>query len=150
MNKRIIIRWMAASLVGVVIAASAQAQANQNKASQPSQMQHLVIQVSEAEPAKWNLVLNNAKNVQEELGAKNVEIEIVAYGPGLGMLKLEAVSNSRVTEAAQSGIKLVACENTMRNQKISKDDLHPAATYVMAGVVQIMKRQAQGWSYIRP
>jgi len=32
--------------------------------------------------AKWNLVLNNARNLQADLGAKNVEIEIVAYGAG--------------------------------------------------------------------
>jgi hypothetical protein len=55
-----------------------------------------------------------------------------------------------VSEAAKSGIKVVACENTMRNQKLTKDDMHPASTYVAAGVVQIMQRQAQGWAYIRP
>jgi len=38
----------------------------------------IVMQVSDAEPAKWNLALNNARNIQSDLGAKNVEIEIVA------------------------------------------------------------------------
>jgi uncharacterized protein len=110
----------------------------------------LVIQVSDAEPAKWNLALNNARNVQEELGAKNVEIEIVAYGPGLGMLKKDAVTSGRVDEASLAGIKLVACENTMRSQKLTKADMHPQSSYEPAGVVQIMKRQSQGWAYIRP
>ena len=49
----------------------------------------VVVQVSEADPARWNLVLNNVKNLQDDLGAGNVEIEVVAYGPGIGMLKLD-------------------------------------------------------------
>jgi hypothetical protein len=50
----------------------------------------IVIQVSDNDPAKWNLALNNAKNLQDDVGAANVDIEIVAYGPGIGMLKLES------------------------------------------------------------
>jgi uncharacterized protein len=150
MDKRKITCWLAVSLVSLATATSLLAQPKQDKPSQPVTMQRLVIQVSDAEPAKWNLALNNAKNVQEELGSANVEIEIVAYGPGLAMLKKDAVTSGRVDEASLSGIKLVACENTMRNQKLSKSDMHPAASYAPAGVVEIMQKQAAGWAYIRP
>ena len=112
--------------------------------------QKLVIQVSDAEPAKWNLALNNAKNVQEELGASQVDIEIVAYGPGIGMLKLDSVSGVRVADAIKAGVRILACENTLRNQKLSHDEMLPAIGYVNAGVTQLMKRQAEGWAYIRP
>ena len=47
----------------------------------------LVIQVSENDPATWNLALNNAKNIQKDVGKDNVELEIVAFGPGINMLK---------------------------------------------------------------
>jgi len=47
-----------------------------------------VIQVSDGDQSKWNLALNNARNIQTDLGVANVDIEIVAYGPGIGMLKL--------------------------------------------------------------
>ena len=50
----------------------------------------VVIQVSDNDPAKWNLALNNAANIQQALGKDNIEIEIVAYGPGLNMLKAES------------------------------------------------------------
>jgi len=147
MNKRTLIRFIAASLVGFVAATSALAQAKLDKASQPAK---LVIQVSDADPAKWSLALNNAKNVQEELGAKNVEIEIVAYGPGIGMLKKDAVTSGRVEEASLAGIKVVACENTIRNLKLTRADIHSAASYANSGVVEIMQKQAAGWSYVRP
>ena len=68
----------------------------------------LVLQVSDGEPAKWALALNNAKNVQAEIGAGKVDIEIVAYGPGIGMLKADALISNRVTETVQSGIRVVA------------------------------------------
>ena len=147
MNKRLFFAGFFTSVVGTFALAQTSPQTNTSKASQPAK---LVIQVSDAEPAKWNLALNNAKNVQEELGAKNVEIEIVAYGPGLGMLKKDAVTSGRVDEATMAGIKVVACENTMRNQKLTKADMHASSAYAPAGVVQIMLRQSQGWAYVRP
>ena len=110
----------------------------------------VVVQVSEADPARWNLVLNNVKNLQDDLGAGNVEIEVVAYGPGIGMLKLDAVSNSRVTDAIKAGVQIAACENTMRNQKLARADMHPNVSYVPAGVTEIVQRQRDGWAYLRP
>ena len=110
----------------------------------------VVMQVSDGDPAKWNLALNNARNLQADLGAANVEIEIVAYGPGLGMLKRDSSVATRVDEALTSGVKIVGCENTMHAQKLAQADMLPAIGYVGAGVVEIMQRQQQGWSYLRP
>ncbi|OHC68239.1 MAG: hypothetical protein A3H93_06745 [Rhodocyclales bacterium RIFCSPLOWO2_02_FULL_63_24] len=112
--------------------------------------ERMVIQVSDADSKKWNLALNNAKNVQTDLGADKTEIEIVAYGPGIGMLKADAEVANRIEEAAAAGVKVVACENTMKAQKISRDDMHKNVEYVPAGVVELMRRQQQGYAYIRP
>ena len=110
----------------------------------------VVIQVSDGDAAKWNMALNNAKNVQDELGASKVDIEIVAYGPGIGMLKADATTSNRITEATKAGVQVVACENTMTLQKVTKADMNPAIGYVRTGVVQLMNRQREGWAYIRP
>jgi intracellular sulfur oxidation DsrE/DsrF family protein len=110
----------------------------------------VVLQVSDGDAARWNLALNNAKNLQSDLGAANVDIEIVAYGPGIGMLKADSVVGNRVDEALSAGVKVLACENTMRGQKLAKPDMLKGIDYVPAGVVEIMRRQQQGWAYIRP
>jgi intracellular sulfur oxidation DsrE/DsrF family protein len=110
----------------------------------------LVIQVSDNDPAKWNLALNNARNVQADLGAANVEIEIVAYGPGLNMVKTGSAVSSRIDEAVLGGTNIVACENTMATTKVTREQILPGVNYVGAGVVEIMRRQQQGWSYLRP
>jgi intracellular sulfur oxidation DsrE/DsrF family protein len=111
---------------------------------------HVVFQVSDNDPGKWNLALNNAKNVQDAFGANKVDVEIVVYGPGIGMLKAEAPTANRVTGATKDGVQIVACENTMTAQKLTKADMNPAIGYVPGGVIEIMKRQGEGWAYIRP
>jgi intracellular sulfur oxidation DsrE/DsrF family protein len=110
----------------------------------------VVFQVSDGDAAKWGLTLNNVHNVQQELGADKVDIEIVAYGPGIGMLKADAVAATRVADAVQSGVRIVACENTMKGLKLAKADMNQAVGYVPAGVVELIKRQGEGWAYIRP
>ena len=115
-----------------------------------AQKSRVVIQVSDAEPAKWNLALNPARHLPPDLGAANVDIELVAYGPGIGMLKADSVVGNRVEEAGKAGVKVVACENTMRGQKLTQADMLSGIGYVPAGVVTLMQRQQQGWAYIRP
>jgi len=134
--------WGTVALLGSLPgAALAQAAAARNR---------VVVQVSDADPGKWNLALNNARNLQTDLGAANVDVEIVAYGPGIGMLKNDSTVGNRVGEALASGVKVVACENTMRGQKLARSDMLDAIGYVPAGVVEIMQRQQQGWAYLRP
>jgi intracellular sulfur oxidation DsrE/DsrF family protein len=135
-----------AVLVVLLAIGVAPAQAQQPSASKS----RVVIQVSDGDAAKWNLALNNARNLQTDLGAGNVDIEIVAYGPGIGMLKADSAVGARVGEALASGVKVVACDNTMRGQKLTKPDMLPDVGYVAAGVVEIMQKQQQGWAYIRP
>jgi uncharacterized protein len=110
----------------------------------------VVLQVSDPDEARWNLVLNNARNLQADLGKGNVDVEIVVYGPGIGMLKAESLVGNRVADSTAAGIRIVACENTMKAQKLKRDDMLTGVEYVPAGVVEIAKLQKQGWSYLRP
>ncbi len=136
----------ATMLASLFVAGSVQAQS----AAPAATRSRVVMQVSDGDAAKWNLALNNARNLQADLGAANVDIEIVAYGPGIGMLKSDSTVGNRIDEAVGSGVKVMACENTMRGQKLTKADMLPSVSYVPAGVVEIMQKQQQGWAYIRP
>lgn len=146
MTRRPVLRTLAASTIALLsIAALAQ------PVSIIGTKRHkIVIQVSDHDPAKWNLALNNAKNLQDDVGAAQVDIELVAYGPGIGMLKIESPTGARIADAINAGVQVTACENTMRSQKLLKDDMLPAISYVPAGVTEIMRRQGEGWAYLRP
>ena len=120
----------------------------------------IAIQVDQNDPQVMNLVLNNATNVIEHYRAKNedVDVEIVAYGPGLHMLRADTSPvQDRIKHLKDmvfpGKIQFSACNNT--KQGMEKKEGHaisivPEATVVPSGVVRLMELQEQGWSYVRP
>jgi intracellular sulfur oxidation DsrE/DsrF family protein len=120
----------------------------------------VVIQVDQNDPEVMNLALNNAKNVLEMYRAKNEDavVEIVAYGPGLHMLRDDTSPvKDRIKQMAElafpSTLTFSACNNT--KQGMEKREGHPIsiipqATIVPAGVVRIMELEEQGYSYVKP
>ena len=143
-------QMIAVTLFAALPAAAMLSQSDARAQTSSSTQNRVVMQVSDNDPTKWNLALNNARNLQADLGAKNVDIEIVAYGPGIGMLKADSVVGNRIADAMASGVRVEACENTMRGQKLEKSDMLNGIGYVPAGVVEIMQKQQQGWAYLRP
>jgi intracellular sulfur oxidation DsrE/DsrF family protein len=142
--RRMLVAAGATVLGSVVLSGPARAQA---KSSKPHK---LVMQVSDNDPGKWGLALNNANNVQTNLGADHVDIEIVVYGPGVNMLKADSPVGARIAGAVKSGVKVVACETTLAAMKLSHADLLPTVGYVPGGVVELMQKQQQGYAYVRP
>ncbi|MEO8923372.1 MAG: DsrE family protein [Caldimonas sp.] len=110
----------------------------------------VVFQMSDGDPSKWNLVLNNVRNFQTELPDDESDLEVVAYGPGIGMLKGDSPVAHRIAETLKNGVKVVACENTMRGMKLVYADMLPDIGYAPAGVIEIVRKQQQGYAYIRP
>jgi intracellular sulfur oxidation DsrE/DsrF family protein len=134
------------------------APAKVSTAANQKQPHRLAVQVNVNDPAVMNLALNNVSNIvqyYDKLGQK-VEIEVVAFGPGLHMLRDDT---SPVKERIQSmsetmpQLAFSACGNTRENmtRAESKDiPLISQAKVVKAGVVRLMELQEQGWSYLRP
>ena len=131
-----------AALLGLALPriAIAQAAAAKNRA---------LFQVTDNDPARWNMILNNMQNLREGVGAEPVEIELVAYGPGIHMLKSDSSVKQRIAEALKSGVKVNGCQNTMNGMKLTPADMLPEIGYVPSGVVEVMRKQQQGWAYIR-
>ncbi len=113
----------------------------------------LVIQVSTDDPRTQKIAMNNAVNLQKLYGVDNVDIEIVAYGPGLKMMTANSEYAARVKSLAVQDIKFSACMNTMNKMKKKLGHLPKLAEgvgTVKAGVARIMELQEQNYSYIRP
>ena len=141
MERRIAL--LAGAGLGVAAATAAHAQGS----ARPSR-ERVVIQVSTPEQRLWNQALNYIENLRELYGAENVELEIVALGLGIGVLKLDSTQGPRVADALKVGVHVSACEVTMRRQKLVRDDMLPNIGFVPAGLGQIIKRQREGWAYI--
>ena len=141
---------LACMAVSLAIPASAADTASGTAANSAGKQMRIVMQISENQPPVWNLALNNIRNVQKELGAKNVEVEVVAYGPGLSIIRDDSVVANRVQEAMATGVRFVACRNTMQNQKITEAQMIPGISYATAGVIEIVSKQMEGYAYLRP
>ena len=108
-----------------------------------------IFQVTDNDPARWNMILNNMTNLKEGVGGEPVEIELVAYGPGILMLKADSPVKHRIADALKGGVQVNACQNTMNAMKLAPADMQPEIGYVPSGVVEVMKKQQHGWAYIR-
>lgn len=121
--------------------------------SKPFAEKKVVLQISDPNPFKQTLVLNVANNLVKHYGPDKIDIEIVAFGPGLRLL-LEGNSNTtRINGLANSGVKFAACENTISaftKALGKKPTLHKNATPVSAGVVRILELTGQGFSLVKP
>jgi len=115
--------------------------------------ERVVLQVSDGDPKVWNLAFNVVENLRASYAKQKVEaeIEVVAFGPGIQMLKDDAVVANRVRAAMKSGdAKMVACENSMGRFKLTRNVMLDNVAYVDAGVIHMIERQRQGWAVIRP
>ena len=129
-------------------------------AAEVRKQHRVVLQIDQNDPNIMNLVLNNASNIIEYYRGRDedVEIEIVAYGPGLHLLREDTSPvKDRIRRLAEdmfpAKVTFSACNNTketMEDREGHSITIVPQATLVPSGVVQIMELQEQGWSYVRP
>lgn len=132
------------------ISASINAASNDDK---PFAEKRIVLQISDQNPLKQTQVLNVASNLIKHYGSDKVDIEIVAFGPGLRLL-LDGNSNqSRMNGLGSEGVRFSACKNTI--EKFAKNlgyqpKLVEQATPVSAGVVRILELQGQDYTLVKP
>jgi hypothetical protein len=105
------------------------------------------------DPSKQELILNNASNLLDAYPPGQVEVEIVAYGPGLRLMFAENVNAQRIDSLSQSGVKFSACGNTLKGMtKLLGEEpkLNPQAKVVPGGIVRIGELVKQGYIYVKP
>ncbi|HEY0635859.1 MAG TPA: hypothetical protein VGE00_10800 [Gammaproteobacteria bacterium] len=119
----------------------------------PFAAQRVVLQLSDNDAGKQTLVLNVANNLLKAYGVDRVEVEIVAFGPGLNLLLANNTNAARIDGLAGSGVRFSACQNTlaaMTREQGKEPVLTPHAVKVSAGVVRIIELEGQGYTLIRP
>jgi intracellular sulfur oxidation DsrE/DsrF family protein len=126
--------------------------------STPSTMHRVVIQVTQNDPAIMNMALNNAENLTKFYKDKGepIQIEFVAYGAGLNMVRSDTSPVKDRLTAMAGGTKNVTftgCGNTLVNQSKQENkniSLIPEARIVPAGIARVVELEEQGWTYVRP
>lgn len=119
----------------------------------PFAEERIVLQISDPDPFKQTLVLNVASNLIKAYGQDKVDVEIVAFGPGLRLMFKDNINSSRINGLSDSGVKFAACKNTITGitKKLGHaPELHSKAVPVSAGVVRIIDLQNEGFKLIKP
>ncbi len=120
----------------------------------PFSTTHIVLQISDASPVTQNLILNVAGNLMTYYGPDKLDLEIVAYGPGLKLLLANNVNASRIHNLAKSyDVKFDACENTLNafTKKLGHaPKLNSESQLVPAGAARIVDLVQHGYVLIRP
>ena len=99
-----------------------------------------------------NRILSTVNNVMKFYRPENTEVVIVAYGQGLKSLlkKGDADVRKRIEALMTYDVEFIACGNTMRTLHIDKKDLLDDIGFATAGIVEIIERQLQGYTYAQP
>jgi intracellular sulfur oxidation DsrE/DsrF family protein len=140
MNKKIILAFFTSLLVLQGWSQNTTVQVSQHR---------IVMQLSSNDTLVWKGLMNNLKHLKAGWG-DSVVIEVVAHGPGLDFLiKGKTTQQEKITHFKQMGITFIACENTMMERKIPKDSIIAEAAFVKMGIGEIVRKQEQGWSYIK-
>ena len=110
----------------------------------------VVFHLDERSQVRSKMVLKNIANVIADLGQGNVEIELVVNGEGVTALTQSSPYQEQIKELAAQGVRFVACANSLRQAGIPKEVLLERIAVVPAGVGELVRKQAEGWAYIRP
>jgi len=112
-----------------------------------------VLQISDMDPSKQTLVLNVAGNILRAYGQDNVEVEIVAFGPGLRLLFQDNSNAGRIDGLVQNSVRFFACENTIKNMsKIIGEPIkvNTHAASGKGGIVRIKELVDKGYVLVKP
>ena len=138
-------------LASLLVAASITLGAFVAQAANPFADVKVVLQISDPNPFKQTLVLNVASNMIKHYGEDKVDIEIVAFGPGLRLLFDGNANAGRIDGLAKKGVRFSACANTVAGMgKKHPIKLGEHSVTVVGGIVQIIDLVKKGYILVKP
>lgn len=105
------------------------------------------------EEEKINQIYNNIMNLMDDLeeNNKDLKIEIVANGQGVGSFRKDDKGyGERVRDLLNMDVKIAICSNTLKKFDFKEDEFLKEIIFVRSGIGELVKKQAQGWIYIKP
>ena len=113
----------------------------------------IVLQISDGDPRKQALVISIANNLLKFYDPDKVAIEVVAFGPGIDLLRSENTDRKQVESLIAQGVRFDVCLNTVdtiERETGKRPDIMPGATPVQVGVGQILFLMENGYTLVRP
>ena len=145
--------YLGVSAVAMLLAA-ASAHAQQVPLQDKPFAEHkVVLQLSESDPKKAGLVISVANNLMKFYDPDKVAIEIVAFGPGIDLLRPDNPSRKAVESLIAQGVRVDICLNTvdtLERETGKRPEFLAVATPVQVGVAQILHLTENGYTLVKP
>lgn len=153
--KRISLWIAAAALMGVASAMSAVPARTQTDlpVDKPFAEHRIVLQLSDKDQKKQTEVLNVANNLLKAYGPDMVAVEVVAFGPGIDLLRAENINRARVDSLVSQGVRFNICGNTLdtiERETGKRPKANPNANEVKVGVGYLLTLAEKGYTIVRP
>lgn len=140
--------FVVSGLAGLLGAASPTALAEEMPKSSAPRAHRVVFELSSGEAPVFESLLNNVENVKKAFAPESIAIVVVAHGKGLDLLTTkDPVLAERMRGNAD--VTFAACANTMKRKGVEKHDLLPFAVVVDSGVAEVVRKQEEGYSYVK-
>lgn len=116
-----------------------------------SNRQGTVIHITSGESSDWQMALRNLLNLyqDESISTPSDMIQVVVNGDATRFLLESAPEATKVTQMAESGVQINACEQSLDRLGHSPDDLADGVTTVPSGVAEVVRIQKRGDSYLK-
>lgn len=116
-------------------------------AQSPAPLQ-AVFDLSSADTTDLSTALRQMGNARREV--PDMALALVVHGGAVfHFLKEAPAFQERIAAAKAQGIVFSVCNNSLRRNNIDPDRVKPEASIVPSAVVELIRKQALGWSYIR-
>jgi intracellular sulfur oxidation DsrE/DsrF family protein len=157
LHRRLILRGFGHAVIAALMLATVPFVA---RAAEPSPLpekpfaeHRIVLQLSDNDPRKQSLVISVAYNLLKLYDPDKVAIEIVAFGPGIDLLRPDNANRKLVESLVAQGVRVDICLNTVdtiERETGKRPDFIAAATPVQVGVGQILSLTENGYTLVRP
>lgn len=150
--RRAIVRGMIAALLVAMMPSVTLAQ-QVPLPDKPFAEHRLVLQLSDKDPAKQGLVISVANNLLKFYDPDKVAIVVVAFGPGIDLLRPDNDNRKRIESLVAQGVRFDVCLNTVdtvERETGRRPEFIAVATPVQVGVGQILSLTENGFTLVRP
>lgn len=107
----------------------------------------VAIQLYDSDLDKVNHNLSTIYNILKEYPAESLKVVVIAYGNGVRALKkdYDKATLKRILSLVEYDVEFIVCKNTMDTMKWTEEDFIDDATFVQAGIVELIERQIDGY-----
>lgn len=143
------------NLLAALLATPAMAQRRQTAMAEPAPSldapRRILLSMSEADPMRAMMVMNNLANIQRAYGQDMVQLAVVAYGPGLRhLLRQGSTIAERIASLRAYDVEFIACGATLETVGLPDEAVLEGVVVAPAGIPEIAERMLAGWIHVRP